>query len=59
MSPKSWPSSRSVSAEAQKNRALLAQAMRRGGFVPYGKEWWHFSLANEPYPDRYFDFPVR
>ncbi|MBR3234223.1 MAG: hypothetical protein IKG11_01255 [Atopobiaceae bacterium] len=21
-------------------------------------EWWHFTLADEPYPDTYFDFPV-
>ena len=41
---------RSVSAEAQANRALLAQAMRRRGFRPYDKEWWHFTLRNEPYP---------
>ena len=59
MSPKSWPSDRSVSAQAQSNRALLAQAMHRGGFQPYSKEWWHFTLASEPFPDRYFDFPVR
>jgi zinc D-Ala-D-Ala dipeptidase len=59
LSRKAWPSDRSVSAQAQENRALLAQAMRRGGFIPYVKEWWHFTLANEPYPDRYFDFPVR
>jgi zinc D-Ala-D-Ala dipeptidase len=59
MSPKSWPSDRSVSAQAQSNRALLAEAMDRGGFQPYSKEWWHFTLANEPFPDRYFDFPVR
>jgi zinc D-Ala-D-Ala dipeptidase len=59
LSPKSWPSNKSVSAQAQSNRALLAQAMRRGGFQPYSKEWWHFTLADEPFPDRYFDFPVR
>lgn len=58
-SPKSWPSDRGVSAEAQANRALLAAAMRHGGFRPYGKEWWHFTLANEPFPDTYFDFPIR
>jgi zinc D-Ala-D-Ala dipeptidase len=58
-SPKSWPSDRSVSEEAQQNRALLAAAMRRGGFRPYDKEWWHFTLNNEPFPDTYFDFPVR
>jgi len=34
-------------------------AMQRHGFVPYAKEWWHFTLANEPFPDTYFDFPVR
>ena len=58
-SPKSWPSDRSVSDEAQQNRALLAAAMRRGGFRPYDKEWWHFTLNNEPFPDTYFDFPIR
>jgi D-alanyl-D-alanine dipeptidase len=58
-SPKSWPSDRSVSDQAQQNRALLAAAMRRGGFRPYDKEWWHFTLNNEPFPDTYFDFPVR
>jgi D-alanyl-D-alanine dipeptidase len=55
----SWPGSRKVSADAQANRALLAQAMRRRGFVPYYREWWHFSLANEPFRGSYFDFPIR
>ncbi len=58
-SPKSWPSDQSVSAEAQANRALLAQAMRKRGFSPYDKEWWHFTLRSEPYPETYFDFVVR
>jgi D-alanyl-D-alanine dipeptidase len=58
-SPRSWPSDRSVSAEAQTNRALLAQAMRRRNFRPYDKEWWHFTLRHEPYPQTYFNFPVR
>ena len=43
-SPKSWPSDRSISDQAQQNRALLAAAMRRRGFRPYDKEWWHFTL---------------
>jgi len=55
----SWPSSKAVSAEAQANRKILATAMRRGGFSAYAKEWWHFTLRNEPYPGSYFDFPVR
>ena len=58
-SPHSWPSDKSVSAEAQANRALLAQAMRKRGFYPYDKEWWHFTLRHEPYPQTYFDFLVR
>ena len=58
-SPTSWPSDTSVSDQAQKNRALLAAVMTRGGFRPYDKEWWHFTLNNEPFPDTYFDFPVR
>src|SRR5262249_10738937 len=58
-SPKSWPSDRSVSDQARQNRALLAAVMIRGGFRPYDREWWHFTLNNEPFPDTYFDFPVR
>jgi len=58
-SPRSWPSDPSVGAEARANRALLARAMARRGFRPYDKEWWHFTLRHEPYPQSYFDFPVR
>jgi D-alanyl-D-alanine dipeptidase len=58
-SPRSWPSDRQVGTEARANRMLLAQAMRRRGFAPYDKEWWHFTLRREPYPHSYFDFPVR
>lgn len=58
-SPRAWPSDKSVSAEAQANRKLLADAMRRHGFSAYDKEWWHFTLRNEPFRDSYFDFPVR
>jgi zinc D-Ala-D-Ala dipeptidase len=58
-SPRSWPSDTSVGAQAQANRALLAAAMTRGGFRPYDKEWWHFTLVDEPFPDAYFDFVVR
>jgi len=42
----------------QRDLARLAAAMTRGGFRPYDKEWWHFTLANEPFPHTYFDFPV-
>ena len=42
----------------RENRLLLRSAMDRAGFAPYDNEWWHFTLRNERYPDRYFDFPV-
>ena len=58
-SPRSWPASGSVGGEAKANRALLAAAMRHGGFRPYDREWWHFTLSHEPFPVTYFDFPVR
>jgi zinc D-Ala-D-Ala dipeptidase len=57
-SPLSWPSA-NVSADAKDNRDVLASAMQRRGFRPYVKEWWHFTLSHEPFPDTYFDFPVR
>ena len=57
--PQSWLADKRVSEEARKNRALLVGAMTRGGFRPYHKEWWHYTLANEPFPDTYFNFPVR
>jgi D-alanyl-D-alanine dipeptidase len=58
-SPKSSPADPTVTPEQHANRMLLAAAMRRHGFRPYDKEWWHFTLRGEPFPDTYFDFPVR
>ena len=58
-SPRSSPGSASVGAEAKANRALLAAAMQHRGFRPYDKEWWHFTLSHEPFPNTYFNFPVR
>lgn len=48
-----------VSPQQRANRKILADAMRARGFIPYDKEWWHFTLRHEPFPDVYFDFPVR
>ena len=42
----------------RKNRDLLFDVMRRHGFENYDKEWWHFTLKGEPYPDTIFDFPI-
>ena len=40
------------------NRLVLHNTMVRHGFEGIDSEWWHFTLANEPYPDTYFDFPI-
>ena len=37
----------------------LRRAMLRHGFKPMRTEWWHFTLADEPFPDTYFTFPVK
>jgi D-alanyl-D-alanine dipeptidase len=56
--PYSHASSPDVTAEQQANRWRLRAAMERRGFRPYEPEWWHFTLADEPYPHCYFDVPV-
>ncbi|BCJ31767.1 D-Ala-D-Ala dipeptidase VanX [Actinocatenispora sera] len=43
---------------ATANRDQLRDLMCAGGFRPYDCEWWHYTLADEPYPDTYFDFPI-
>ena len=48
-----------ITAEQFHNRMILREAMLRHGFKPLGSEWWHFTLANEPFPDTYFTFPVK
>ena len=48
-----------LTAEQLYHRKLLAQLMKNAGFRPYVKEWWHYTLNNEPYPDRYFDFEIK
>jgi zinc D-Ala-D-Ala dipeptidase len=58
-SPKSWTAAASVTAEQHANRMRLAAAMQRRDFRGYSKEWWHFTLRNEAFPDTYFDVPVQ
>ncbi|MDR0396659.1 MAG: M15 family metallopeptidase [Oscillospiraceae bacterium] len=47
-----------LSADAAAHRALLRDIMESSGFAAYEKEWWHYSLNNEPFADTYFDFPI-
>ncbi len=53
------PAGRSITNEQFCNRMLLREVMMRHGFKPFPTEWWHFTLADEPFPDTYFNFPVR
>lgn len=54
----SWPTHPGLTPQQRANRLLLHSLMIKHGFRPYPKEWWHFTLEAEPYPDTYFDFPV-
>jgi zinc D-Ala-D-Ala dipeptidase len=58
-STKSWPHAPGMSHDVMVNRGELEHAMRHNGFRPYEREWWHFTLRGEPFPETYFDFPVR
>lgn len=54
----SWVENKNLTAQQRANRMLLQTVMRKHGFMHYPKEWWHFTLRNEPFPDTYFDFLV-
>ena len=54
----SHPDCKTITDEQYENRMTLQKVMVRNGFDPIDCEWWHFSLADEPYPDTYFEFPV-
>lgn len=47
-----------INQEQYDNRMILQKAMLAHGFKAYDCEWWHFTLANEPFPDTYFTFPI-
>ena len=54
----SHPDYTKITKQQLKNRMILRDVMIKHGFKPLATEWWHFTLANEPYPDTYFTFPV-
>ncbi len=55
----SHPDYANLTQEQIRMRNLLRNAMLEAGFKPLSTEWWHFTLKNEPFPDTYFDFPVK
>jgi D-alanyl-D-alanine dipeptidase len=48
-----------ISKEQKENRVLLRAIMLQNNFKPYENEWWHFTLIEEPFPNTYFNFPVK
>lgn len=57
--PISYHGSGQITRQQSENRRLLKEALESSGFRAYEKEWWHYTLNQEPYPDTYFDFMIR
>jgi D-alanyl-D-alanine dipeptidase len=55
----SWVDYKHISEKQRANRDLLQKVMNKFGFRNYPKEWWHFTLRGEPFPETYFDFPIK
>lgn len=56
---KSYPDYADLTEDQIKMRHILRDAMIEAGFKPFDTEWWHFTLKNEPFPDTYFNFPIK
>jgi len=46
-----------ITDKQRSNRLLLLETMTRNGFENYSKEWWHYTLKEEPFKD-YFNFII-
>ncbi len=54
----SWVDYKDLTDKQKANRELLQTVMLKHNFRNYPKEWWHFTLRWEPFPETYFDFEV-
>ena len=43
-----------ISSEARRNRQLLREVMRHGGFIPLRTEWWHFNKCSRAVAKKYY-----
>lgn len=59
MGERSHYSAAGLTEAQRRHRALLRAIMTGAGFAPYEKEWWHYRLIKEPYPESYFDFDIK
>ena len=48
-----------LTPQQEKNRAILRDAMLGAGMTLYEGEWWHYNVNPEPYPDTFFNFPIK
>ena len=48
-----------LAVSVRHNRQWLRALMERHSWRNLPEEWWHYTLQGEPYPDRYFNLPVR
>lgn len=55
----SWVDHKDLTENQKQNRQLLQTVMLKHGFRNYPKEWWHFTLRGELFPEKYFDFVVK
>ncbi|MEP5338502.1 MAG: M15 family metallopeptidase [Algibacter sp.] len=55
----SWVNSQKITDKQKSNRQLLQSIMIKHGFKNYPKEWWHFTLNDEPFPTTYFNFDIK
>ena len=55
----SHPDYKDITKEQYNNRKILQEAMLSHGFKQSVREWWHFTLIDEPFPETYFTFPIK
>lgn len=55
----SWHAYNQITVVQKANRKKLKDVMAEFGFNHYYKEWWHYTLEDEPFPKTYFDFDVK
>ena len=55
--PESATNFTGITDKQRSNRLLLLETMTRNGFKNYSKEWWHYTLKEEPFND-YFNFVI-
>lgn len=56
--PLAHTASKRIDKAAAGRRRMLVEAMAKGGFVNYRREWWHFSFAKRPADAPAHDFDI-